>query len=674
MSPPAVTRKTSRGIPEYLDSGASASSGSDTFLLAGHDDLVPALVETAEGEWTASSLLGEVDGFRIDLFRPRVQAAYQRVERWTSLATGTAHWRTLTHDNQISLFGQSPQARIADPADERRVFSWLLEETRDGKGNLILYSYKAEDLVGLDPSDNATTANRYLKRIQYANDKPHDGSSFHYDFVLDYGEHDADDPRPNPGAERTWRLRSDAYTSNRAAFPIETRRACERLLMFHTFPELEGGKPTLVGSAKLLYDESPVAWKLRSFQQSGHGLKPDGTSWVESFPAIEFGYSPVKIDTRMRSLAPELSDELPEGVDGARYRFVDLDGEGAPGILAEQGETWRYMQPWGRASFAPLEQSRELPNGAVLSNGMRLLDLDGDGLPSLVSLEDPLPGRYERTADGGWEPFQPFETLPNVNWNDARIQWIDLSGNGHADLLIAEPDRFLWYPAKPDGSFDAVRYAPRPPDDEAPAVLFDEPGTALRVADMTGDGLLDLVRVKAATVTVFPNMGNGHFGPGKTMSNSPVLADERGLDPDRLFIHDVDGSGCADILYLGAPGNDDPHSFSPSLWFNQAGRGFGEEIALPELPTLAEPSSVQLVDLGTGTASIVWSTPLPGAGIGTLRFVDLMSMLPDKEKESTPIKPHLLVSIKSAGVETRIEYTPSSLSYLNDKRSGRQLT
>ena len=36
-----------------------------------------------------------------------------------------------------------------DPANESRVFSWLLDESFDDKGNVIVYEYKREDLAGV---------------------------------------------------------------------------------------------------------------------------------------------------------------------------------------------------------------------------------------------------------------------------------------------------------------------------------------------------------------------------------------------------------------------------------------------------------------------------------------------------------------------------------------------
>ena len=76
-----------------------------------------------------------------------------------------------------------PNSRISDPEDPSRIFSWLICETRDDKGNAILYEYKPEDGAGVDLTqayernrggldDPRRTANRYLKQIRYGNRTP----------------------------------------------------------------------------------------------------------------------------------------------------------------------------------------------------------------------------------------------------------------------------------------------------------------------------------------------------------------------------------------------------------------------------------------------------------------------------------------------------------------------
>src|SRR5262249_11242583 len=124
-------------------------------------------------------------------------------------------------------------------------------------------------------------------------------------------------------------------------------------------------------------------------------------------------------------------------------------------------------------------------------------------------------------------------------------------------------------------------------------------------------------------------------------------------DPRRILFADIDGSGTTDLLYHGATG--------VRFWFNQAGNGWGPMQELPGLPLADSSVSFSAVDLlGTGTACLVWSSPLPASG-AQIRYVDLLG----------GTKPHLLASIDNhLGATTRIQYAPSTRFYLADRAAG----
>jgi hypothetical protein len=66
--------------------------------------------------------------------------------------------------------------------------------------------------------------------------------------------------------------------------------------------------------------------------------------------------------------------------------------------------------------------------------------------------------------------------------------------------------------------------------------------------------------------------------------------------------------------------------------------------------------------LGTGTSCLVWSSALPGQPFRTFRYIDLLGSK----------KPHLLTSYRNnLGLETRLEYAPSTKFYLADAMAGR---
>jgi len=128
LSSPAITRKTDKGLPQYRD-----SQESDVFILSGAEDLVPVFELNALGEWVEIEL--ERDGYLVKRYRPRVEGLFARIERWTRIDDGDVHWRSLSKDNILTLYGLDDLSRIADPANPGHVFSWLISESYDDKGN-----------------------------------------------------------------------------------------------------------------------------------------------------------------------------------------------------------------------------------------------------------------------------------------------------------------------------------------------------------------------------------------------------------------------------------------------------------------------------------------------------------------------------------------------------------
>jgi hypothetical protein len=140
--------------------------------------LVPVIMPSGE-RFTDSTTF---PGFVIHRYRPRIEGLFARIERWTNVATGEIHWRSITKDNITTLYGKDNGARIFDPDDPdpvhpTRIFSWLICQSYDDKGNAIVYKYAAEDDRDVDHTqanerNRVRTANRYLKHILYGNRTP----------------------------------------------------------------------------------------------------------------------------------------------------------------------------------------------------------------------------------------------------------------------------------------------------------------------------------------------------------------------------------------------------------------------------------------------------------------------------------------------------------------------
>jgi RHS repeat-associated protein len=664
VSLPTITRKTSKGLPTYGD-----DEESDVYLLSQAEDLVPAYVASGLN-WVPDA---HDDGsFHVMRYRPRVEGSFTRIERWRHKTTGDVHWRTTSPANVTSIFGRSPDARIADPTALTHVFTWLLEETHDGCGNVITYGYKRETLDNVSRTsasektrvvDGTGLSNRYIKRIDYGNRKP--GLPDHpcFSVVFDYGEHDM--ALPTPEEMKPWASRLDPFSSYRASFEMRTYRLCRRVLVFHSFLSL-GATPCLVRSTDFTYASNSTATYLQSITQTGYIRSETDNSYnivdpntgatlsPQAYPPVDFTYTQPIVDDTVRVLDTASESNLPAGIDDLHYRFTDLDSEGLSGILTEQADAWLYKRNLG-GTFAAQELVAAKPSARALGAGPQLLDLAGEGQLCLVDYEAPLPGYYEHLPDGGWTGFTPFQSIPTTDLHDPNLVFVDLDGDSFPDILITEHDVLRWYPNLAKDGFAPAQEVQKPFDeDRGPAVIFADTTQSLHLADMAGDGLQDLVRIRNGEIVYWPNLGFGVFGAKIVMDGAPVFDFQDAFAQDRIRLADVDGSGTTDIVYLGRD--------SATLYLNQAGNSWSGGYGLRSFPALDNLEWVHVVDLfANGTACLVWSSPLPLASGRQIEYIDLMGGK----------KPHLLVSIRNnLGAETAIAYAPSTRFYVQDRLAG----
>ena len=347
----------------------------------------------------------------------------------------------------------------------------------------------------------------------------------------------------------------------------------------------------------------------------------------------------------------------PSASTGRRYQWVDLDGEGISGILTEQAGAWFYKPNLGGGRFGPLETVAAKPSLAAWAAGASSSSTSPAMASSTWSLWPArLPASTSAPSTRTGLRSAPSAQLPNIAWEDPNLRFVDLDGDGHADVLITEEDVFTWYPSLAEEGFGPARRVAQPLDEEkGPRLVFADGTQSIYLADMCGDGLTDLVRIRNGEVCYWPNLGYGRFGAKVTMDNAPWFDHPDQFDQRRIRLADIDGSGTNDIIYL--------HRDGVRLYFNQSGNRLSDARHLVQFPRVDNVSSVMTADLlGNGTACLVWSSPLPADARRPLRYIDLMG----------GIKPHLLVkSVNNLGAETECTTRPRRSFYLKDKRDGR---
>lgn len=664
LSIPSIRRKTEQELPQYFD-----SINSDTYIFSGVEDLIPAVKETSPGVWLKDETDSPDSLFAIKRYRPRIEGAFARIERWTKKADGIIYWQVISKDNITSVFGNTVKSKIADPADPKRIFEWLLSFSYDDKGNCALYEYETEDGAGLNPgllhnknrtNGNAAFTNTYLKRVRSGNISPYiKGAAvpavnqFMFETIFDYGEHDKLNAPFNK--IQPWSFRADAFSGYRAGFEIRTCRLCERVLLYHHFTELPGGS-ALVSSLDFSYDNNGQTGNfsfLKAITSKGYIKHPDNSYTQKSLPPLSFSYQKHEWNKEITTVAADSFVHAPAGIDENNYQWVDLYSEGLNGILSEQAMGLFYKHNLGDGNFSPAKLVTPKPSFTLAAGAFQLQELEADGTKYLAGYNGINKGFFKLDNEDEWHSFQSFESIPNIDFAGAATRLLDLNGDGKAELLITEDNVFCWYPSRGEKGFDAAQKVWQNFDEEkGPHIVFNDKEQSIYLSDMNGDGLTDIVRIKNGSVCYWPNLGYGKFGAKITMDHAPVFDKPDQFNASFIKLADIDGSGTTDIIYLGK------NQFK--VWLNQSGNGFlpDPQIIAP-FPDITHLSQVSVVDfLGAGTSCIVYSSSQPKDGGRPLQYINLMKSR----------KPHIMTGYKNnMGKEVEMEYKASTHFYLQDK-------
>ncbi len=205
--------------------------------------------------------------------------------------------------------------------------------------------------------------------------------------------------------------------------------------------------------------------------------------------------------------------------DAAALAAGDLDGDGLPELVSAQIDDLYYgtdspVSVWpntGGGTFPRAYVSADRPGHSSMH--AVVADLAGDGLPELVVSQDD--GMF--VSEGG---FAPLQRLGDPLFG--RLKVGDLDDDGLLDVVGAS----TWL----DGA-GATRTFP------ALARTLDH-----AVADLDEDGDLDLVRFTETGVTWNEGTGGGSFAANTTLLDDPSLGSDGGL------VVDVDQDGAADVL------------------------------------------------------------------------------------------------------------------------------
>ncbi|HUW81816.1 MAG TPA: VCBS repeat-containing protein [Phycisphaerae bacterium] len=226
----------------------------------------------------------------------------------------------------------------------------------------------------------------------------------------------------------------------------------------------------------------------------------------------------------------------------------DVDGDGEPEIvmLSQKSGVLLYydIPPDPRVSPWPRECSHLMAEGMVDVEGLRIVDIDGDGQIEVLAG----PNILRPTGAGGLWRAESFAS----DFVKSRVAVADLDGDGRLEIVLCEgeshPGRLAWCA----------------PPDWRPRILRDDlfHPHSLEIADFNGDGRPDIFVAEMGLgknpdpkMMIYRNLGGGKF---------EEVVIQHGIPTHEAKVGDLTGNGRPDIV--GKPYDPERHI---DVWFNE---------------------------------------------------------------------------------------------------------
>lgn len=255
-------------------------------------------------------------------------------------------------------------------------------------------------------------------------------------------------------------------------------------------------------------------------------------------------------------------------VDIRNVGRCDIVGFGDGGVFVSIND--------GNAQFKPAHNALKDfgydAGGWRLDRHLRFLgDTTGDGLPDIVGFGENHVFVSRNQGDGTFAPAQSVldDFCWSTGWRVAEHPRFiaDLTGNGKVDLIGCGVDGVYVSLNQGDGTFGPVTRVVRN-FGATPAQGWRVYQHPRFIADLTNDKRGDIIGFGWAGVTIAYNNGDGTFQPAKLIVHDFGIKQGWELRKHPRFVVDLTGNGCADLIGFGESAvyvayNDGKGGFGP---------------------------------------------------------------------------------------------------------------
>jgi hypothetical protein len=193
--------------------------------------------------------------------------------------------------------------------------------------------------------------------------------------------------------------------------------------------------------------------------------------------------------------APWARHKVLDVVDNESPTFTDIDGDGRPDIVCNNGGYLGYAtadwkdpaKPW---TFHKISEKKGWQR---FTHGLGYGDVNGDGKPDLLLHE----GWWEQPASLQGDPEWKFHKA-DFGPGGAQMYVYDVNGDGKNDVITslqAHGYGLAWFEQKSDGNFERHLIIGDKPEQNPYGVKFSQLH-AVDLIDIDGDGLKDIVTGK----------------------------------------------------------------------------------------------------------------------------------------------------------------------------------